>query len=194
MVGEIRDNETAEIANHAAMTGHTVLTTVHTNDAVTTLPRLTKMGVPSFLLASTTNVVMAQRLVRVLCVHCIESYTMTKKQVEELEEQVDVKQLLSVLEHEGAIDLKRQNVNELLFYRGKGCKQCNDSGYKGRIGIYEIFEVNERIAQLILDNVTTEALQKAAEEQGMLTMMQDGFIKAKSGITSIEEVLRVTQE
>jgi type IV pilus assembly protein PilB len=194
MVGEIRDKETAEIANHAAMTGHIVLTTLHTNDAVTTLPRLAKMGVPNFLIASTTNLVMAQRLVRKICVHCVESYTLTKKQIEELGQQINVSELLQILDHEGAVDLKKQNMEELLFYRGKGCKQCNDTGYKGRIGIYEVVEMTDEIAQRILDNASTSELTKTAIAQGMLTMLQDGFIKAKSGITSIEEVLRVTQE
>lgn len=194
MVGEIRDRETAEIANHAAMTGHIVLTTLHTNNAVTTLPRLTKMGVPGFLIASTTNLVMAQRLVRRLCSHCIESYTLTKKQIAELEEQINVPELMEILEREGTVDLKKQHIEELLFYRGKGCKQCNDTGYKGRIGIYEVLEVTEDIAQRILDNASTSEIEKAAKQQGMLTMLHDGFIKSKSGITTIEEVLRVTQE
>lgn len=194
MVGEIRDNETAEIAINAAMTGHLVLSTLHTNDAVTTLPRLTEMGVPSFLIASTTNLVMAQRLVRKICTNCIQSYTLTKTQIMELGRQVNVENILSTLEKEGAIFSSKQTIDSLLFFRGKGCRQCSSEGYKGRIGIYEVLEVTPPVAELILNNASAAALRKAAGEQGMLTMLEDGFIKAKSGATTIEEVLRVTKE
>ncbi|MEK7631374.1 MAG: GspE/PulE family protein [Patescibacteria group bacterium] len=194
MVGEIRDNDTAEIAANAAMTGHLVLSTLHTNDAVTALPRLGEMGVPSFLIASTTNIIMAQRLVRKICLHCIQSYTLTKAAVEDLNKQFNVEFILGTLEREGAIVSAKTPVESLLFYRGKGCKQCNHEGYKGRIGIYEILEVTHDIADLILNKCTTEDLRRAAQKQGMLTMAEDGFIKAKYGITTIEEVLRVTKE
>jgi len=194
MVGEIRDNETAEIAANAAMTGHLVLSTLHTNDAVTALPRLGEMGVPSFLIASTTNILMAQRLVRKICLHCIQSYTLSKAAVEDLNKQFNVDFILGTLEREGAIISAKAPIESLLFYRGKGCKQCNHEGYKGRIGIYEILEVTHDIADLILNKGTTEDLRRAAQKQGMLTMAEDGFIKAKYGITTIEEVLRVTKE
>ncbi len=194
MVGEIRDNETAEIAANAAMTGHLVLSTLHTNDAVTALPRLGEMGVPSFLIASTTNILMAQRLVRKICLHCIQSYTLSKAAVEDLNKQFDVQFILKTLAREGAIMSETAPIESLLFYRGKGCKQCNHEGYKGRIGIYEILEVTHEIADLILNKGTTEDLRRAAAQQGMLTMAEDGFIKAKYGITTIEEVLRVTKE
>ena len=194
MVGEIRDNETAEIAANAAMTGHLVLSTLHTNDAVTALPRLGEMGVPSFLIASTTNILMAQRLVRKICLHCIQSYTLSKAAVEDLDKQFNVKFILNTLEREGAIISASTSIESLLFYRGKGCKQCNHEGYKGRIGIYEVLEITHEIADLILNKCTTEDLRRAAQKQGMLTMAEDGFIKAKYGITTIEEVLRVTKE
>lgn len=194
MVGEIRDNETAEIAANAAMTGHLVLSTLHTNDAVTALPRLGEMGVPSFLIASTTNILMAQRLVRKICLHCIQSYTLSKAAVEDLNKHFNVDFILQTLEREGAIMSAKAPISSLLFYRGKGCKQCNNEGYKGRIGIYEILEVTHDIADLILNKCTTEDLRRAAQKQGMLSMAEDGFIKAKYGITTIEEVLRVTKE
>ncbi|MFA6587769.1 MAG: GspE/PulE family protein [Patescibacteria group bacterium] len=194
MVGEIRDNETAEIAANAAMTGHLVLSTLHTNDAVTALPRLGEMGVPSFLIASTTNILMAQRLVRKICLHCIQSYTLTKAAVEDLSKQFNVDFILKTLEREGAIISATTPIESLLFYRGKGCKQCNHEGYKGRIGIYEVLEITHEIADLILNKGTTEDLRRASQKQGMLTMAEDGFIKAKYGITTIEEVLRVTKE
>lgn len=193
MVGEIRDEETAEISTHAALTGHLVLSTLHTNDAVTTLPRLTEMHVPTFLIASTTNLVMAQRLVRKICSNCIESYTLTKKQISDLEKQIHFSEILSTLQKIEVI-AKDQAAETLLFYRGKGCKQCNLSGYRGRVGIYEVLEVTPPIAQLILDNASASKLMAAALAQGMVTMLQDGFVKAKTGTTTIEEVLRVTKE
>ncbi len=194
MVGEIRDEETAEIATHAAMTGHLVLTTLHTNDAVTALPRLTEMGVPSFLVASTTNVVVAQRLVRKVCTQCIESYTLSKTAINHIARQVNVQNILEVLEQQGAIESAKQSPETLLFYRGKGCRQCSDTGYKGRVGIYEILEVTPSVSELILKKASSAELHAVALEQHMLTMLHDGFIKAKAGITTIEEILRVTED
>ncbi|MBI3115497.1 MAG: type II/IV secretion system protein [Candidatus Kerfeldbacteria bacterium] len=193
MVGEIRDPETAEIATHAALTGHLVLSTLHTNDAVTALPRLTEMGVPTFLVSSTTNVVMAQRLVRKICTHCIESYTLTKKQIADLEKQVDFSSVLKGLVAGGAAT-EKQGADELLFFRGRGCPQCNEEGYRGRIGIYEVLDFTPAIAKLVLERATSDIISQAAKAQGMLTMLQDGFLKAKAGVTAIEEVLRVTKE
>ncbi len=194
MVGEIRDGETAEIAVHAAMTGHLVLSTLHTNDAVTTLPRLTQMGVPSYLVASTTNIVIAQRLVRKICPHCITSYTLTKKNIEELEKQINFAFILEALEKHGVIASRDQAKDSLLFFRGRGCKQCNETGYKSRIGIYEVLEVSPVIRDAIIANRPTHEIFKIAYENGMITLLQDGFIKAKNGVTTIEEVLRVTKE
>lgn len=193
MVGEIRDQETAEISAHAALTGHLVLSTIHTNDAVTVLPRLTEMGVPAFLIASTTNLIMAQRLVRKICHNCIESYTLSQRALVELSKQINVTFLLDTLVQGGAI-LRGQKVEELLFYRGRGCSQCGQEGYKGRIGIYEALEMDDDLARVILENRTADDLRKLATKKGMLTMIQDGFMKAKSGITTIEEILRVTKE
>ncbi len=193
MVGEIRDEETAEISAHAALTGHLVLSTIHTNDAVTVLPRLTEMKVPAFLIASTTNLIIAQRLVRKICHNCIESYTLSEKALEELSKQINVDYLLKTLVGGGAI-LPNQNVRELLFYRGRGCTQCGRTGYKGRVGIYEALEMDSELSQVMLENGTAEDLRKVASKKGMLTMIQDGFLKAKSGVTAIEEILRVTKE
>lgn len=193
MVGEIRDEETAEISAHAALTGHLVLSTIHTNDAVTVLPRLTEMKVPTFLIASTTNLIIAQRLVRKICQHCIESYTLSRQAINELEKQIRVDYLFKTLLDAGAVDAN-QKVEELLFFRGRGCKQCNDEGYKGRMGIYEVLEMNDELAKSILEHGDAVSLQAVATKQGMVTMIQDGFLKAKSGVTTIEEILRVTQE
>jgi type IV pilus assembly protein PilB len=194
MVGEIRDQETAEIAIHAAMTGHSVLSTIHTNDAATTMPRLAEMGVPTFLVASTMNLIIAQRLVRKICPNCIQSYNLDKEEISQLEKQLDIGSILITMEKEKTIINAKKGLIGLLFYRGKGCKKCNNSGYKGRIGIYEILENNERISSLILKNAPAKDINKQALEDGMLKMVEDGFIKAKNGITTLEEVLRVTKE
>ncbi|MFA6421983.1 MAG: GspE/PulE family protein [Candidatus Buchananbacteria bacterium] len=193
MVGEIRDTETAEIAINAAMTGHLVLSTLHTNDAVTTIPRFIDMQVPTFLIASTINVVVAQRLVRKICKNCIESFNLDKKTIDELEQQFDLDKLQKNLSQQGYL-MKGQDFKSILFFRGKGCQQCGDSGYKGRIGIYETLEIDDEISELILKRASRDELEKTAIEKGMTTVLQDGFIKAKAGITTIEEVLRVTQE
>ncbi len=194
MVGEIRDQETAEIAIHAAMTGHLVLSTLHTNDAVTTLPRLSDMGVPSFLVASTTNIIIAQRLVRKVCPNCIQSYKLDKQNITELKQQLNIDNIMETLQKEKAIIDAKKGIESLLFYRGKGCKQCNNNGYKGRIGIYETLEITPTMSELILKKATNTELKHQALKQNMLTIVEDGFIKAKNGITTIEEVLRVTKE
>ncbi len=194
MVGEIRDKETAEIAIHAAMTGHLVLSTLHTNDAPTTMPRLAEMGVPSFLVASTTNVIIAQRLVRKICSDCIQSYNLDDEQTKELEKQLDIESILHTLEKEKSIISAKKGMKSILFYRGKGCKRCNNTGYKGRIGIYEVLENTDAISSLILKNAPAKDIYAQALAEGMITMSEDGFIKAKNGITTIEEVMRVTKE
>ncbi|MDD5039801.1 MAG: ATPase, T2SS/T4P/T4SS family [Patescibacteria group bacterium] len=194
MVGEIRDQETAEIATHAAMTGHLVLSTLHTNDAATTLPRLEEMGVPPFLVATTTNIVIGQRLVRRICSNCINSYTLSTKAINELKKSYDLSAIFQVLQDQGIILSSKAPIESLLFYKGKGCKQCNNSGYKGRVGIYEVLEVTKDIQKLITEKASKLDILAAARANGMLTMVEDGFIKAKNGVTSIEEVLRATQE
>ncbi len=193
MVGEIRDKETAEIAINAAMTGHLVLSTVHTNDALTTIPRLLDMNVPTFLVSSTVNLIVAQRLLRKICVDCIESYTIDKKTLDEIKQYFDIAQITKMLAREKII-IEKEKLESLLFYRGKGCKKCGDTGYKGRIGIYEILEINAELRELINKRSTMKELLKAADAIGMLKLMEDGFIKAKNGITTIEEIIRVSQE
>lgn len=176
MVGEIRDKETAEMAIHSSLTGHLVLSTLHTNDAASTIPRLLDMGAEGFLVASTVNLVIAQRLVRKICTSCIESYTPTAEMIAYL----------------GKL-LVEQNVSDK-FYRGKGCAECNFKGYRGRIGIYEILEVNEKIRQLIISRVSADEIYKAAVQNDMTPLIRDGIDKASGGITTIEEVLRVVRE
>ncbi len=194
MVGEIRDQETAEIAVHAAMTGHLVLSTIHTNSAAATMPRLSEMGIPTFLIATTTNIIIAQRLVRKICPNCIQSFNLDEETIKELEKQLSIENLLKTLEKEKIIIDDKKGLKSLLFYRGKGCKRCSNSGYKGRIGIYEILENTEEISDLIRKNTDTNEINKQSVKKGMLTMVEDGFIKAKNGITTIEEIMRVTKE
>jgi type IV pilus assembly protein PilB len=194
MVGEIRDEETAKTAVHAAMTGHLLLSTLHTNDAATTLPRLSQMGIPAFLIASTTNLIISQRLVRKICPFCKESYKLSKITLEDLEKQLDISGLLNKLEKVGAIKSSKGGVETISFYRGKGCKKCNNTGYKGRIGVYEVLEMTPIISDLILKNCDAGEIEKEAIKQGMLKLVEDGVIKAVNGVTSIEEVLRVTKE
>ena len=193
MVGEIRDKETAEIASHAAMTGHLVLSTLHTNDASTTPQRIINMGIPSFLVSSTTNLVIAQRLVRKICKDCIYSYTLDKQIVEELDKHFDLKKVQQFLIDKGILS-KGNSLDKSLFYRGKGCKKCVNSGYKGRVGIFELMDITPEMAELITNKATVERIYEMALAQGMITLTQDGFIKALKGETSVEEVLRVTQE
>jgi type IV pilus assembly protein PilB len=192
MVGEIRDEETAEIAIHAAMTGHLVLSTLHTNDAATTIPRFSEMGIPSFLISTTINIIIAQRLVRKNCPNCIESYKLSVDNIKEIEKLFDVPELLNTLISEGVIT-KDESLKDMLFYRGKGCKKCSQSGYKGRIGIYEVLEVSDDIGELINNKATAHELEKQARKNGMLKILEDGIIKAKAGTTSLEEVLRVAK-
>jgi type II secretory ATPase GspE/PulE/Tfp pilus assembly ATPase PilB-like protein len=176
MVGEIRDQETAEIAIHSALTGHLVLSTLHTNTAAGAIPRFIDMGVEDFLLASTLNVVMAQRLLRKICNNCITKYSPAESIVKKLSKDLGV-------------SLEGQK-----YYKGQGCEECNHKGYRGRIGIYEVMDVTEKLRNLITQRATSEELQKEAVNEGMITMLQDGLDKVSSGLTTIEEVIRVVRE
>ncbi|MBN1492903.1 MAG: type II secretion system ATPase GspE [Candidatus Omnitrophica bacterium] len=173
MVGEIRDLETAEIAVEAALTGHLVLSTLHTNDSLGTIIRLVDMGIERFLIASSVIGVVAQRLIRKICTHCKESYVPAPESLRE-------------------IGMDPSKVTQ--FYRGRGCQQCFNTGYSGRIGIYEVLEVTPQLSEAILKDVGAVELQKIAQEEGLRLLRTDGMEKVKSGITTIEEVLRVTKE
>ncbi len=186
MVGEIRDNETAEIAVHAALTGHLVLATLHTNDAPTAVPRLVDMGVAPFLVSATINAVIAQRLVRKICRSCIESYKIPPDMAKAVQDQLEE----SYLQKE-KVPVKVPT----LLYRGKGCKACGFSGYSGRSGIFEVFNASEKVRELISgQNFTLDALKRLVENEGMVTMFADGVRKAALGITTVEEVFRVIRE
>jgi type IV pilus assembly protein PilB len=192
MVGEIRDNETAGLAINAALTGHLVLSTLHTNSAAGAFPRLIDMKAEPFLIASTTNVIMAQRLVRRLYPDSKQKYKLTSAEIKSLAEQFDLDRILKILKQEKIINPKL-DWSDIEFYRPGKSEECPD-GYKGRIGIYEVLEVSETIKELIVKEATADAIEEQAKKEGMLTMLEDGFIKAVQGITSIEEVLRVTKE
>ncbi len=194
MVGEIRDQETAEIAVHAAMTGHLVLSTLHTNDAPTTIPRLTDMGVPPFLVSYTTNIVMAQRLVRKTCQYCKKEYKLDRASIDALLKAFDAERITAILKENKLLQEGEKNLEEMVFYKGEGCTRCNNSGYKGRIGIYEVLEVNQEIIHKINEHADANTLKDTARKNGMITMSEDGLIKAKMGITTISEILRVTKE
>jgi len=186
MVGEIRDAETAELAIHAALTGHLVLSTLHTNSAAGALPRLLDMGAEPFLLASTVNLVLAQRLARRICTKCQEEYEVPQEMVE------DVKNTLGGLFTEFAKDRWREE--KLWLLRGRGCDYCNNLGYTGRLGIFEVMPLSDRISRLVLERKPTAEVEAVAREEGMITLKQDGFIKALQGQTTLEEVLRVARE
>jgi len=197
MVGEIRDNETMEMAINAAMTGHLVLSTLHTNSAAGTIPRLLDMGAEPFLVSSTLNVVMAQRLVRKLCPDCRKEYKLSEKDLEGLKENFNADEILKTIKAEGILKGKlgeKDQWKDIKFYRPGGCEQCSGNGYHGRIGIFEVLEVDEEIGKLVSQKATSEEIENKAREKRMITMTEDGFGKAMQGITSIEEILRVTKE
>jgi len=178
MVGEIRDNETAKVAVNAAMTGHLVLSTLHTNDSATTLPRLLEMDVEPFLITSTVNIAIGQRLVRMICSDC--------KAERDLSDE-EIKSLTKFISQDFFKDQRS-------FSIGVGCKKCDASGFRGRVGIHEVLEINEEIRGLIMKNANAQEIKESAIRGGMKTMLEDGLEKAKQGITTIEEVLRVFNE
>jgi len=178
MVGEIRDQETASIAVNAALTGHKLLSTIHTNDSATTLPRLLDMGVEPFLVASTVNIAIGQRLIRMICQQCKVEKKITDAEFESLKEYLP----LEILD------------NHREFYYGKGCLECGNSGFFNRMGIYEILEVNDFIREAIIRRADAGEIKKIAIKNGMTTILEDGFRKALAGFTTIEEILRVVNE
>jgi type II secretory ATPase GspE/PulE/Tfp pilus assembly ATPase PilB-like protein len=185
MVGEIRDLETAEIAIQAALTGHLVLSTIHTNDASGTIPRLLSMGVKPFLLAPAINAMIGQRLVRRVCESCKRQHTLTAD---------EHKRVGEIMQDAPAKELGGRDWAKATFYKGGGCETCQGLGYKGRVGIYEIMTMNADIEKLIQAGKVSEFdIRALAVQTGMVTMAQDGIIKAMAGITSVDEVLRVAE-
>jgi len=179
-VGEVRDNETAGISVNSAMTGHLVLSTLHTNDAATTLPRLIDMNIEPFLVASTVNLIIGQRLVRRICTKCRSSKS---EKIEEL------KKILP----ENLITKYLGTTPEIRIYQGQGCDICHHSGYRGRIGLFEVLEITPAVRKLIEDKASAQTILTEAIKEGMVTMIEDGLTKVKTGITSIEEIIRATK-
>lgn len=215
MVGEIRDGETAQLAVQASLTGHLVLSTLHTNSAAAAIPRLMDMGIEPYLLASTLRAIAAQRLPRKICKHCIEAYPVTPEVVRNITETMKGIKDFDLVSYLNRVVLSKNSVNntdskepvfmkapsvgpdgtpQIFLYRGKGCDHCAGTGYSGRTGIYEVLDVSEKISRMILQTVTDTDIRDVAVEQGMITMVQDGYLKALEGITTIEEVLRVSKE
>jgi len=180
MIGEIRDSETAKIATHAALTGHLILSTLHTTDASGAIPRLINLEVEPYLIASTVKLIIAQRLVRKVCLNCIESYKPTE----------EIKKLINAQLTLGGVT----KVLPKVLYKGKGCKQCGYTGYSDRIGIFECFKVSEEMKKLILKKASSFEIRNQAIREGMTTLFQNGLEKVEAGITTIDEILRVIRE
>ncbi|MEK9134879.1 MAG: ATPase, T2SS/T4P/T4SS family [Patescibacteria group bacterium] len=191
MVGEIRDNETVSLAINAALTGHLVLSTLHTNSAAGAIPRLIDMEAEPFLISSTLSIIVAQRLVRKLC-EGKEKYNLSDSEIKNLGKYCDLDKILEILVEEKLIKPKTAFKN-IPFFKPKATKE-NPDGYQGRVGIYEVLPVTETIKELIVKLATSDQIQAQAQKEGMMTMIEDGFIKAAQGATSIEEVLRVIVE
>lgn len=173
LVGEIRDLETAEIAVQASLTGHTVFSTLHTNDAPSTITRLKDMGVPTFLITATVEAILGQRLVRRICTQCREPLEPSDDQLTELR-------------------IKREDLQGRMFYRGKGCDACNNTGYKGRLGLFELMVMNDTLRDMVMSNTTTDELRDAAREFGMVTLRDAGIKNVFDGVTTADEVIRET--
>ena len=194
MVGEIRDSETANLAIQAALVGRLVLSTIHTNSASGAFVRLIDMGVEPFLLSSTVNVVVGQRLVRVLC-DCKKPYQASEEVVKELHSQLDVLGGFSIYDSEHKLKLKfDKNTTQVTLYKSVGCPKCNGTGYTSRTGIFEVLNMTEKVAKGIMEKVSINHMQEIAIAEGMITMVQDGYTKALEGITTMEEVFRVKNE
>jgi type II secretory ATPase GspE/PulE/Tfp pilus assembly ATPase PilB-like protein len=187
LVGEIRDGETADLAIHAALTGHLMLSTLHTNDAFGAVPRLVDLKAEPFLLASTLNVIIAQRLVRKLCQDCKTKVDLPDNLKEEVV--AELKKVPSAALPKG-VDLSKK----LTFWKGQGCKRCGGTGYRGRSSIAEVLPVNDDVKDIINQQAQWHRMKEVFVKLGMLTIKQDGIIKALKGVTTIEEIIRATKE
>ncbi|MDP3779463.1 MAG: GspE/PulE family protein [bacterium] len=191
MVGEIRDNETASLAINAALTGHLVVSTLHTNSAAGALPRLLDMKIEPFLIASTVNAIISQRLIRRLCPEQ-EGYSFTKAEIESMSKHTPIEEIHEMLKREKIIGPK-SSFGDVAFAKPKNSEACPD-GYKGRLGIHEVLEMTSSIKEMVVKNATSDQLEAQARKEGMLSMMDEGFIRAAQKVTSVEEVFRVTSE
>ena len=183
LVGEVRDEETTDLAIQAALTGHLVFSTLHTNNAAGALPRLLDLRAEPFLIASSINALVGQRICRKICTHCKESYEPPEEIV------ADIKKILGKY-----LDSEKYPDGKIVLYRGHGCDECGQTGYIGRMGIFEVMAVSEKIGGMVLERANAAVIEAEARNAGMVTMKQDGYLKALEGITTLEEVLRVAQE
>jgi len=212
MVGEIRDQETAELAVQASLTGHLVLSTLHTNSAPAAIPRLLDMGIEPYLLASTLRLIAAQRLPRRICKHCIQAFPAPPGAVKTLTSSLSGIKNFNLTQYLNRVIMAKKQKGEdasavlrppevgpdgnqiIYLYKGAGCDRCGGSGYSGRVGIFEVLDVSEKISRMVMEDVSAQDIEHQALDDGMLSMIQDGYLKALEGITSIEEVLRVSKE
>lgn len=198
MVGEIRDSETAGLAIQASLTGHLVFSSLHTSSSAGALPRLLDMGMETFLLASSMSAVVAQRVVRKICEECKKSYDPPQQAISDVKrvlgELAKHKEIISKMSDQEKKDMHEIEGTKFKLYKGKGCDKCGDSGYKGRIGIFEVLPITDKIGKLILQRSPSQEIENMAIGDGMVTVVQDGYLKALEGITTLEEVLRVAIE
>lgn len=191
MVGEIRDREAAEIAVQAALVGRLLLSTLHTNDATGSVPRLLDIGVEPYLLSSSLSLVVAQRLVRRICKNCRESVPPSARALESIQSRSDYSETVAMLPRQGILRTTHDGLSGVRLYQGKGCAQCQGSGFTGRVSLFELFEVDEDIRDLIMQRRPASFMRSTAIMKGMKTMFQDGLAKAFMGETTVEEVFRV---
>jgi type II secretory ATPase GspE/PulE/Tfp pilus assembly ATPase PilB-like protein len=193
MVGEIRDADTAEISVNSAMTGHLVLSTLHTNNAFLAPQRLVDMGVQSFVAGSVVNLIIAQRLVRTVCENCSRKVRSVPKLLERYGGACDMNYIINRLKKFELLP-SEATLETMNFQEGAGCDQCNNTGYLGRTGIYELIQINEAMGEIIIHTHSAEAVKKQAIASGTTTMLEDGLYKIFTGKTTFEEVLRVTKD
>jgi type II secretory ATPase GspE/PulE/Tfp pilus assembly ATPase PilB-like protein len=186
MVGEIRDFETAQTAIDAALTGHLMLSTIHTNDASGAVPRFLGMGVQGIFLAPALNAIIGQRLLRRICSKCKQPYTPAPEDLKKMKEWIE-----AIPDNSGEV---KPDVSKVQFFKGTGCDVCNKTGYKGRVGIYEVFTMSAEVEQQILSGKVSEfQMKEILHRAGMVTMGQDGLLKVVDGLTTLDEVFRVTK-
>ena len=186
MVGEMRDKETIDTAINSALTGHLVLSTMHANDAPTTFSRFSEMGAKPYLVASSVNTIIAQRLVQTICRECKKAYFLSKEEIAVLEEEPLIVKYIKEISGKSSLP-------EVRFYKGQGCKFCDNTGHEDRTAIFEVLELTEEIRALVTNEASMDAIRKKAIEQGMTTMVYDGITKALMGITTLEEVRRAAK-
>lgn len=193
MVGEIRDEETAGLAVQASLTGHLVFSTIHTNSAAGALPRLIDMKAEPFLLASSMTAIVAQRVLRKVCENCRVSYAPEKTVLDDIKKVLDKLYEGFIKSNSSLIELAKKQNSEVLLFKGQGCEKCSNTGYIGRIAIFEVLPVTNGVAKLILERSDAATIERKAVDEGMIQMKQDGYLKALEGVTTIEEVIRVAQ-